>query len=137
MGGTGPYVCPSDTTRKPAETDYVMPVGPGAIADGPAGAKPGAITDGTSNTIAIAEMSSSVICWTEPRDLDVRKMSFTINDPAAPCIRSNHPGIANVLMADGSVQTLSSKIDPQVLRGMLTIAGGEPFNRDALEGKSP
>jgi len=41
--------------------------------------------------------------------------------------RSNHPGIVNAGMADGSVQTVSDDIDILVWRSQATIAGEEVF----------
>ncbi len=42
--------------------------------------------------------------------------------------RSNHPGIVNVAMADGSTRTVSEDIDLLVWRAMATIAGEEISN---------
>jgi len=41
---------------------------------------------------------------------------------------SNHPGGANFLMADASVNFFSENMDIKNLRGLSTIAGGEPSN---------
>jgi prepilin-type processing-associated H-X9-DG protein len=40
---------------------------------------------------------------------------------------SMHPGGANFLFGDGSVQFLTSGIDPSTYQGMCTIAGREPI----------
>lgn len=125
MKGYWAYHCPGDGNRQPRETDFLMPVGPGAISEGTKGRRFKEVTDGLSHTIFSGESCSSGIIWTEPRDLDIEQMSFQINDNSRPSIRSVHPGLANVLLADGSVKTLSEKIDPAVVRAMITVADGE------------
>jgi prepilin-type processing-associated H-X9-DG protein len=84
------------------------------------------VTDGTSNTLAVVEMSDSAILWTEPRDLDVWQMSLAINAPGGVAIRSNHPGGANVLMLDGSVHFLSEQVPAEHLKALVTRAGNKP-----------
>ena len=71
-------------------------------------------------------MAKSEIHWMEPRDLQFDDMSFQINDDAHPSIRSVHSGVANVSMLDGSVRALSDDTDPKLVKGSLTIAGGDP-----------
>jgi prepilin-type processing-associated H-X9-DG protein len=122
------YLCPSDPRRKTHDTSSVMPVGPGAISDGPNSTSFGGIPDGSSNTIVRGEMCPSGIHWMEPRDLDVRTMSYKINDPNGTGFRSYHPGIVNVLFGDGSVTSVSEDIDPDLLKALITIDGGEPVN---------
>lgn len=39
--------------------------------------------------------------------------------------RSNHPGVVNVLYADGSVRTIPDSVDKDIWRALATIAGGE------------
>jgi prepilin-type processing-associated H-X9-DG protein len=119
------YRCPSDENADLSETSYVMIVGPGTIGDGPNAAKNADITDGMHNTIMLVEMADSGINWLEPRDLDVQEMSFEVNDPAGNSISSRHPGVANVAFADGSVQSIDDDIDPETVKAMTTIAGGE------------
>lgn len=120
------FRCPSAPAAQPRSfTNYVMPVGPSTISSGAAGVKRAAIVDGTSYTIAVAEIAGTDIYWTEPRDLDAGKMSYKLNDPLKPGISSSHPKCARVLFTDGHTQTLSNSIDPDVLKTLLTIAGGE------------
>lgn len=122
------FRCPNDSGNK-TDTSYVMVVGPGAISDGPTAKGFQDIHDGSSNTIIVVEMSESGIHWMEPRDLDVTTMSYKINDPNGVGIRSLHPaGIANVLLGDGFVRSISEDIDPDLLKALITIDGGEPVN---------
>ncbi len=126
MSGIVPmYHCASDRNSDPLHTSFVVVVGPDTIYPGSATRRIKDITDGSSNTVVVAEMAESGIHWMEPRDLDFNAMSFRVNDPRGKCIRSKHTGVAHVLLADGSVRAISEDIDPQVLKGMLTIAGGE------------
>ena len=120
------YYCPSDYTPGKTETNYVMIVGPGAFSDGTSSTRPLDVRDGTSTTIAVVEMSNSGIHWMEPRDLDFGTMSFQINDPNAPGIRSRHKGTATVMCADGSVTRLVDDDDPKAVQAAITIDGGEP-----------
>ena len=84
------------------------------------------MTDGTPNTIAVVECSDSGINWLEPRDLTFPDAAAGINALTdRPGIRSEHSGGAMVLFADGSVHFLPDGIKPDILRGLLTPAGGE------------
>lgn len=120
------YRCPSDRESEPTETNYVMIVGPSTITDGPSGRKISEISDGTSNTIAVVEVTGLGIQWTEPRDLKADEISFGINDPGRPGIGSHHfrDGV-NALLADGYVEFVSTKNPPELIRAMTTIDGGE------------
>jgi len=120
------YRCPSAQAAQPRSfTNYVMPVGPSTISSGAAGVKRAAIVDGTSYTIAVAEIVPTDIYWTEPRDLNAGKMSPHINDRSRPSISSSHPGQAIVLFADGHTQWLPDSIAPDVLEALTTIDGDE------------
>jgi prepilin-type processing-associated H-X9-DG protein len=117
--------CPSDEENPGTETNYVMIVGTGSLSQGPNCVAFDQITDGTSNTIAVVEVTGSGISWTEPRDLVVQEVSFRINDADHLGISSHHPGGAQVLFCDGSTRFLPESTDPQLIQAMTTIAGGE------------
>jgi len=124
------YRCPSeDSTMNRSETSYVMIVGPGTISDGPTPTQMGQIADGTSNTIMLVEVAGSGIHWAEPRDLKLEEITFVVNEGVGNGIGSRHPGVANVVFCDGSVRSIDKSIDPESLRGMTTIAGGENVDR--------
>ncbi len=130
------YQCPSSPhDLDSGQTDYVMITGPGTVGDGPRGTKMAEITDGTSQTLLVAEMADSGINWMEPRDYDTATMPHVITHPGdanfARALSSYHPGVANVLFCDGSVQSLSTETDPAVLERMFTKSGDEelrPFD---------
>ena len=52
-----------------------------------------------------------------------------INDPTAgQSMSSDHRGGANAALVEGSVHFLSEDLPPEILRAMLTRAGGEPVD---------
>ncbi|MEX1223703.1 MAG: DUF1559 domain-containing protein [Pirellulales bacterium] len=118
------YTCAS-SSGDPTETNFVVVVGDQTLfpPDGQTRTF-GDVTDGMSNTIMIMETTHSGVNWMEPTDLRFDQMRFTPNggpDEAS----SEHPGLVNTGFADGSVRPVSNDVDPQVLRGLLTIDGGE------------
>ena len=91
------------------------------------------ITDGASSTIVYGEAPGLKIVWTEPRDIDISLVTMGINLPGtrrgeSPGTFSSYhpPGGATVVFADGSVRFLSERINPAVLKALLTATGGEP-----------
>jgi prepilin-type processing-associated H-X9-DG protein len=126
------YCCPSDSMSLNSETSYAMIVGAGTISDGSSVTEIKDILDGTSNTILVVEAAGSNINWLEPRDLDAEQISFLVNDPVDGGIRSEHPGGAHALFCDGSILFLDASVDPEVVRNMGTIAGGEAVDRSSV-----
>lgn len=95
------YACPSSPSSG-SSTSYMAIVGPNTALKpgtdrGGLGTKLSDITDGTSNTVLFVESTSSVP-WTEPDDIDVNKLNS---------VGSNHTGIYNAAMADGSVRSMT------------------------------
>jgi prepilin-type processing-associated H-X9-DG protein/prepilin-type N-terminal cleavage/methylation domain-containing protein len=114
-------------------------------------ARPGDITDGTSNTILVAECAGRPTTWWAGRMVpDVLAPGgpwasgangFSVAGSApdgatrpGPCavnctnygeLYSFHPGGANVVFADGSVRFLQAGISLRVLAALITRAGGE------------
>ena len=125
------YRCPTEAGPDSVQTSYAMIVGPHAFSDGPTPRKFGDIKDGLSNTIMVAECAGAGINWLEPRDLDTEKMTYHIQSPNGDRkpdksdICSDHAGVANVLFCDGAVRTLSFGLDPEILKALMTIDGGE------------
>lgn len=127
------YRCPSAPPQQPPTfANYVMPFGPQTVSDGPHSTAFDQIGDGLSNTIAAGEIADSDIYWTEPRDLPLDATNFRINDRSQPNFSSAHRGAAMFVFADGHTQALSDKIDPTVLKALLSIDGGE-----RLPGREP
>jgi hypothetical protein len=111
---------------KPGTTHYQGFVGKGAgwelmpdagRALGARGIKILSITDGTSNTLAVAEATEAVP-WTKPADLP-------FDEKTVGKIGRLYPGQINVLLFDGSVRPIRSRFDEPTLRALITRAGGE------------
>jgi hypothetical protein len=107
---------PPETT----ETRWRVFTGPGTIYE--PGKKPKRtieITDGTSNTILVAE-SADTVPWPQPKELRY--------SPTAPLPALGHPNrrVFLVLMADGAVRPIRQDASEQAIRAAITANGGEP-----------
>jgi prepilin-type processing-associated H-X9-DG protein len=118
------YSCDTDHPKPSTETSYVAIVGPDTCWPGDQPRKLNEITDGSSNTILVAEIHNSGIHWMEPRDLHVLQMAPTISPTAGQGISSDHPHGANVVYADGSTRWLPDTIPADVLRSWININDG-------------
>ena len=83
------------------------------------------IADGTSDTLMVVESIDSNIHWMEPRDLELATMPLTINGPKGPGMSSDHPNVVLALFADGQTRAISENTPATIIRGLLTIGGGE------------
>lgn len=88
------------------------------------------ITDGTSKTIAAAELLNrriSECVWTNGENVFAQEESTPINAASGlgGDIGSPHPGGAIAVYCDGHVGWLNDAIEQPILNGMLTKAGGE------------
>ena len=132
------YRCPTRPTRmdvaKRYFSDYLMLTGTGAFSLPNRPSRLQTITDGSSNTLAVTEATGLKIVWTEPRDFETDSQPIGINlagdehSESRGIASSRHPNGAHVLFADGTVKLLDENIDPQVLKALTTIAGGEPVS---------
>ncbi len=99
------------------------------------------IIDGTANTIMIVGINSEFGSWARPGNFTLR--SFTqepyLNGPDG--IGTGQEDSMLVLMADGSVKTLSKKTSPVIVRRMIAMADGLPLSLetagDPLTMKEP
>lgn len=116
------FVCPSAPYEDEHLSTYVAVVGPEFLFDGPHGRSFASVTDGTSNTIAIIEVSpDKAVHWMSPEDVDEE---FVFENPEEN-LRTGHPGTFIAGYLDGRTVGLQLDMDPKTLRAMLTIAGGE------------
>lgn len=108
-------------------TNYLAVVGPTTMWPGSVGRKHADITDGSPNTVLIAENRGLGVHWMEPRDLDFATLPLAFNHPHGVSSWYKTPG---VVMADGSLHTFPPGSDPRALRAALTATGGEKVSLD-------
>ena len=110
---------------------YFAVVGPGTAWPGTKATRFRDFRDGTSATILLVEVADSGIHWMEPRDLHINQMAMEIGPAQGQGISSHHhwaagnTPIAQVGFCDSAVHAIVNPIDPDLLRGLLTVAGGE------------
>jgi hypothetical protein len=137
------FRCPSDPHMLSGMTSYFCITGPGRAKEGKPTLDFGDITDGLSNTLALAESHTARVNWLEPRDLTVEDILAGDNTAQAPCPCSYHGrqdrGVwrseGHMYLGawfDASVGRLPTRLDRQSLQAILTIDGGERVDRDAL-----
>lgn len=122
---------PACDVDDPHVTSYVVIVGDDAFANANQTRAKADISDGLENTIAAVEIVDSDVHWLSPVDLEFDRMSFTIND-GPQSISSHHKSGPAILFCDGAVFRVNPSIDPETVRGMCTIRGGEQIFRDSL-----
>ena len=115
------YRDPSDTTSDPTATSYFALTGPETIFPGATGTAFSSITDGMSNTLLVVEARRNVP-WTKPEDIpfDPTKSAEVLKS-----LGGNHPGGFLAATADGAVRFVSSTLDPDSFKALVTRAGGE------------
>lgn len=83
------------------------------------------ITDGTSNSLMIGEVSGNAGAWTAGGKPTLREFTEKpyINGPDG--FGGSFPGGSNFALGDGSVRMISDTVDPSVAEALMTISGGE------------
>ena len=117
-----PAIFKSPGVDEPGKTSIHVFVGPGAPFAADATPNFDDFTDGMFNTIvAVLAGPDTAETWTKPGGLDF--------DPKDPVKSLGELGGDTVitLMADGTVTTISKKIDPEQLRRSIQIADAEPI----------
>jgi prepilin-type processing-associated H-X9-DG protein len=119
------FQCPSRPLPE-GQTTYEVIVDPSSLFRGTAsGVTIPEVTDGLQNTLMVVEAADPVP-WSKPEDL-----SLASNSPAFG-IGSNHPGVVNAAMGDGSVRSIKSftaaPASRDLIKALATRNGNEPVN---------
>jgi RNA polymerase sigma factor (sigma-70 family) len=119
------YAAPRGKAKGTHETVYRVLTGTGTIFPGPKASRIADITDGTSNTILIAEAAEAVP-WTKPAELPYDPMK------PLPKLGGMFKERFHVTFADGSVHFLKHTINEATLRALITCNGGEIIDTNEL-----
>lgn len=118
------YQSPGSVPDGSNKTSYVVVTGQGTAFPGSKATKITDFSDGTANCILVVEIADSDIEWSEPRDLELDKMSFAISRPPGRSLAGRVKGGALVALVDGSVVMLRQDLAEETLKKYLTIADG-------------
>jgi hypothetical protein len=115
-----PDVFKTTDTTKPGYTQFVVPQGMGFVVDGEATAKSFRhFADGTSNSIMVLTVApDKAEIWTKPG-------GFELDPTKAAEVLGGHPAGFLAVFADGAVHVVPGSVEPETLKGLLTISGGE------------
>jgi hypothetical protein len=103
-------------------TKVRLPMYPGSMWSGDEPLRFRDIRDGLSNTMAIIDApESAAVVWTKPQP-------WEIGEAEVVATLFGDRQQLQAAWGDGSVRTLAKTIDPEVLRSLLTTAGGEPID---------
>lgn len=112
---------------EPTHAGYFTLTGKATLFPEGNGVKISEITDGTSNTIMFVEARRE-IPWTKPEDIPF--------DPekALPELGGHIEGGFEAALADGSVRVIGSGIEENLLKALITRAGGEVIDSSQIPG---
>ncbi len=116
------YTCPSAEKREANRTVYLAISTPDSCFPGSEPRKIRDITDGTSETMMVAEVAAGdSVEWMQPLDQGelLFKAQFGLDK------ERSHTGGLQFLLGDGTVRFITRDVDPAVASGLTTIAGGE------------
>jgi hypothetical protein len=87
------------------------------------------VSDGTSNTIMVAEMADGTP-WAKPIDIEY--------NPKKPLPKfKGFPGGFNATFGDGSVRFIRDEVPESILRALITADGGEVIDYNQLDNPRP
>jgi len=118
--------CPSAHYEEQHRTSYLGIFGPESFFTGATPMLFSDVTDGLAKTIAITEVGKvHSIHWMDPQDMAADEFDADEFDDLDLQSLSRHPGVFQVMFLDAHAKAISVDIDREVLRAMLTVAGGE------------
>ena len=120
---TGILACGSGWRRSGMTTSFAAAFGSDCIFRGSEPVTTKDVTDSTTGTIMIGELSDAMIPWTKPEDIDVG-LHPHIGDSLGFSTSGRHGG-AYFLMADGTSRWLKSDTPQQTVDALFTRDGGE------------
>jgi hypothetical protein len=121
------FRCPSDRTSRPNAASYVIVIGEETYFPPDGQVNVHNVIDGTSFTVMVGEVAGNAVPWTKPDDL-VFDQRFT----GKGNFSSAHPAGWQVLMGDGTCRFISDRVEPRILRALMTIAGKEIVDEDCF-----
>lgn len=109
-------------------TNCVAISDPSGIFDASNSSRMSDVTDGTSNTVLVAEVRNRAVHWLEPSDVSLNDVisDLLVSSDAS---QANHEGGLLFGMADGAVVFIPAATDTEIVRGLVTKAGGEPRHK--------
>ena len=107
------------------QTSYVAVVSSETVWPGTTSTQVSDFADGTSNTAMVLEVRDAGIPWLAPYDLSFDEASAPPSEHAGRHPSSAHSGGGHVLMGDGTVRFVNTKLNADVWKALLTRAGGE------------
>lgn len=108
--------------RRDVRTNYLLPIGPSTLFQGPRGISPRKIDDGPANTVMLLEVDdSAAVPWTKPDDYVPQPLAV------GQSLGSLRGGEIFLIWASGRVGAIDVDAPAPKLRAMLTIDGGEPL----------
>ena len=114
------YQCPS-TNLRPDQTTYLAVVGPNSCLQPGEPRKLDEITDSTSLTLIVIEVAPDrAVHWMSPKDASEQDVI-----DFAKVAQLSHPNGTVAAYVDGHTGLLSKNIKPEVLRALISIAGGD------------
>ena len=117
--------------RSGTTTNYLAVVGDETAWPGSKPVTSADATDGLGTTIMLVENCGAKVHWMEPQDLSLADMDLRVNSLHGVSSPYDDPA---VVMLDGSLHRLRPRLQPAVLRALLTIRGAEALGSDGSGG---